>query len=99
MEFVPPEHRDKEDACHYIPLNERGETVASLGKTGDNERLQGALRVWLQKTMFRLAESPEVTTAVEEEPSRLLLSSAGRPCLLLGPGGRIASSCGVARRG
>jgi hypothetical protein len=92
MEFVPPEHRDKEDACHYIPLNERGETAASLGKTGDSERLQDALRLWLQKTIFRLAESPELTTPAEEEPPRLLLSSGGRPCPLQRPEGRISSS-------
>jgi hypothetical protein len=97
MEFVPPEHRDNEDACHYIPLNEQGETVASLGKRSDSERLQKALRLWLQKTIFRLAETLESATPAKEEPPRLI--SSGRPCLLLGSGGRISSSCGVAYRG
>ena len=59
MYFVPPEHRGKENPCHHIPLNERGDTVASLMETGDNDRLQSALRSWLQKTMFRLAEEPD----------------------------------------
>jgi hypothetical protein len=54
MEFVPPEHRDKEDPCHYIPLNEAGETVASLSAQGDRERLQDAVLQWLKTTVARL---------------------------------------------
>jgi len=53
-EFVPLEHRDKPDACHYIPLNERGDTVASLSKTSDEATVQQALRSWLQKTIAQL---------------------------------------------
>jgi hypothetical protein len=94
MEFVPPEHRDKDDACQYIPLNEQAETVASLGKTGDSERLQKALRLWLQRTIFRLAETRESVTPAKKEPHRLI--SSGRPCLLLGSGSPL--SFGIARR-
>jgi hypothetical protein len=56
MEFVPGEHRDKENACHYIPLNERGDTVASLDRPGNETAVQEALRDWLQETIARLAE-------------------------------------------
>ena len=66
MEFVPPEHRDRDDACHYIPLNERGETVVSLSKEGGEEAIHPALRSWLQKTIFRLAEESESSMAPQE---------------------------------
>jgi hypothetical protein len=54
MEFVPVEHRGKENACHYIPLNERGETVASLDRPGNEDAVKAALRFWLQKTIAQL---------------------------------------------
>jgi hypothetical protein len=66
--FVPPEHRDKDTACHHIPLNERGDTVASLNRAGDNEKLQNALRTWLQKTISRLAEGESLSPAVANDP-------------------------------
>ena len=59
MEFVPLEHRDKENACHYIPLNERGDTVASLDRPGNESAVQKALRSWLQETIGRLAGEEE----------------------------------------
>lgn len=63
MEFVPLEHRGKENACHYIPLNEQGDTVASLDRPGNEDELQAALRAWLQKTIAELAEKNEPTAA------------------------------------
>lgn len=54
MEFVPPEHRDKEDPCHYIPLNDAGDTVASLSAQGNREKLQDAVLQWLKTTVARL---------------------------------------------
>ena len=53
-QFVPPEHRDQEIACHYIPLNDRKETIALLEKTGDRDRLEAALLTWLYNTVARL---------------------------------------------
>ena len=77
--FVPPEHRNKDNPCHYIPLNERGETVASLGGTGDSERLQSALRTWLQKTILKLEAEPRAaSSATAEHP--LLSSGDSQAC-------------------
>ena len=61
MEFVPVEHRDKENACHYIPLNERGDTVASLDRLGNEDAVQAALRSWLQETIAQLAREEETS--------------------------------------
>ena len=54
MEFVPPEHRNAEEPCHYIPLNARGDTVVSLEAQGTHERLQAELLGWLRSTVTRL---------------------------------------------
>ena len=61
MEFVPVEHRDKENACHYIPLNERGDTVASLDRLGNEDAVHAALRSWLQETIAQLAREEETS--------------------------------------
>ena len=52
--FVPPENLDKEIACHHIPLNSCGDTVASLEKEGDRVKLEAALLTWLYHTVARL---------------------------------------------
>ena len=55
IEFVPPELRDSEgDLCHKIPLNDRGDTVESLEREGDRDKLQAAILVWLKNTVARL---------------------------------------------
>jgi hypothetical protein len=59
MEFVPPEHADKEDACHHIPLNARGDTVASLDRPGNESAVHEAVRGWLKRTIARLEEEEE----------------------------------------
>jgi len=93
MEFVPWEYRDKEEACHYIPLNQRGDTVASLSRQGKEEALHGALRSWLQKTIFRLAEEPETAVlSVEKARDHLLSPEERRPCLLVPSGDRTLTS-------
>ena len=53
-EFVPREKIDKEFACHHIPLNEKGETVATLTELGDQDQLESALLSWLYATILRL---------------------------------------------
>lgn len=65
MEFVPLEDRDKENACHHIPLNEQGDTVASLDRPGNEHAVQEALRAWLQKTIAELAEENKHASAMK----------------------------------
>lgn len=53
-EFIPQGKLQEEYACHHIPLNEKGETVATLTRTGDPEQLESALLSWLYATIRRL---------------------------------------------
>ena len=92
MEFVPAELRDKEDACHYIPLNGRGDTVASLSKEGDEEAIHTALRSWLQRTIFRLAKEVNSPAASSKKQPILLTAGQRRPCPFLPPGNPTGTS-------
>jgi hypothetical protein len=52
IEFVPPQFRNSnDDPCHKIPLNEKGDTVESLVKEGDRDKLEKTLLAWLRKTI------------------------------------------------
>jgi hypothetical protein len=54
--LVPAEARGKAVPCHYIPLNEAGETIADLEDTGDQVRMEEALKTWLRKTIKRIED-------------------------------------------
>ncbi len=54
MQFVPREYQDKDDACHYIPLNEHGDTVAALEQAGNPEKTQAAVLAWLKAKIAEL---------------------------------------------
>jgi hypothetical protein len=49
--FIPKECRYEAFPCRHIPLNEIGETVDSLYRTGTNEEIEEALRSWLLKAI------------------------------------------------
>lgn len=53
-QFIPAQHMDAQEPCHYIPLNEKGETVASLSQEGRREEAMQALLGWLRQTVARL---------------------------------------------
>ncbi len=65
IDFVPIEKRDDAVPCHHIRLNERGETVATLGGPGDASDVQEAVLDWLRRTIKQLEEPP----AQSQEPA------------------------------
>jgi len=72
IQFVPPEHRDKVEPCHLIPLNERGQTIASLQNQADRDKLEAALLTWLHATISSLEKEiarEQETVAQEASPA------------------------------
>lgn len=53
-QYIPAEHINAEEPCHFIPLNERGETVASLVAEGRSEDAQRELLGWLKREVGRM---------------------------------------------
>ena len=53
-EWVPEDHKEEDIPCHFIPLNERGESIASLEERGDREDAEKILLNWLDSTIQRL---------------------------------------------
>jgi hypothetical protein len=48
IEFVPPEARSEEIPCHFIPLNESGDTLDQLEAEDNQQKLEEALKAWLR---------------------------------------------------
>jgi len=72
MQFVPPEHHQEENPCHFLPLNEKGDTVASLAQTGNHEllydSLRSSLRSWLERTLAQLTSEAHAVPAGNKPP-------------------------------
>jgi hypothetical protein len=64
-EWVPEDHRHEDIPCHFIRLNESGETIAYLEGQGDRERAEHVLLGWLERTIRQLEERAQ---RAEQEP-------------------------------
>ncbi len=53
-DFVPREAREENIPCHFIPLNQQGETVDSLERHAHQLEMEEALKNWLRSTIARL---------------------------------------------
>jgi len=57
LQLVPPERRGEKVPCRHIPLNERGDTLASLYALGTQDELESILRTWLTREINKLEEA------------------------------------------
>jgi hypothetical protein len=53
-EWVPENCQDEDTPCHFIPLNDRGETIASLEEAKGREEAEKALLRWLDSVIEHL---------------------------------------------
>lgn len=53
-EWVPADCQGEDLPCHYIPLNEQGDSIASLEESGDREEAEKALLGWLDSVIGHL---------------------------------------------
>ncbi len=55
-EWVPVDHRKEEIPCHFIPLNDKGESIHTLEESDDRDHAEELLMAWLDLTIQRLEE-------------------------------------------
>ena len=53
-QLVPPELRQQEVPCRFIPLNDQGQTIDSLYRTGTQVEIEAALCDWLRRAISKL---------------------------------------------
>ena len=49
IDFVPAEKRDEMLPCHFIPLNESGDTVEDLEIAGNQMKMEEVLKQWMRR--------------------------------------------------
>ena len=59
LSFVPEECLYEPVPCRHIPLNELGETLDSLYRTGTNDEIEQALQSWLLDNILQLEKKSE----------------------------------------
>jgi hypothetical protein len=58
INFVPVDKRGESIPCHHIPLNDLGDTLATLQGYGRDSQVQEAMQGWLRKTISKLEAEP-----------------------------------------
>jgi hypothetical protein len=56
LDFVSPEHQGAEVPCHFIPLNEAGETIEDLEPEDNEAKLERKVRDWLRARINEIEE-------------------------------------------
>ena len=66
IDFVPGESREEAVPCHSIPLNESGETLEELEASGNQHKLEEAMKHWLRAKIKEIEtkQSASSTTQV-----------------------------------
>jgi hypothetical protein len=64
LDFVTPEHQNQWIPCHFISLNERGETIEFLELHDNEDKLERTVKDWLQTSI----------NVIEEERSQLAMA-------------------------
>jgi len=54
MQFVPPQSSKERVPCRHIPLNESGETLDTLYRSGDQIEIEQEMKKWLLATIRQL---------------------------------------------
>lgn len=55
IDFVANEHHSEEVPCHFIALNDAGETIEDLEAQGNQAKLEATLKQWM-RTMIKQIE-------------------------------------------
>ena len=63
LDFVSADHRAEEVPCHYIALNETGQTIEDLEQEGNQSKMEFLLKKWLQSRIGELEARRESTPA------------------------------------
>ena len=59
IDFVPNEHQSDEVPCHFISLNDAGETIEDLEARGNQAKLEATVKQWM-RTKIKEIEDEEI---------------------------------------
>jgi hypothetical protein len=56
LQFVSPEHQTEEVPCHFIPLNNDGETIQDLELEDNQAKLEREVTAWLRARIKQIEQ-------------------------------------------
>ena len=62
IDFVPPEKRSEMVPCHFIPVNDAGDTIEELEAEGLDYRMLHLVRQWLRTQINRIGTERQGTS-------------------------------------
>ena len=65
LDFVSPEHRTEQVPCHYIPLNNEGETIEELEMQDNQAKLEREVVRWLRERIKQIEEERANAMSIE----------------------------------
>ena len=57
LDFVDPEHRTEAIPCHFIPLNNDGETIENLESRDNQSKLEHEVSAWLRARISEIEQA------------------------------------------
>jgi hypothetical protein len=62
LDFVAPDHHAEEVPCHFIQLNDAGDTIEKMEQENEQARIEMLLKKWLQQRIVEL-EAQQTNTS------------------------------------
>lgn len=66
IDFVGSEQLSKEVPCHFIALNEGGETIEDLETQDNQAKLEATLKEWMRSTIRQIENHRAASQALEQ---------------------------------
>ena len=66
IDFVAKDHRSKEVPCHFIALNEAGETIKDLEAQGNQAKLEATLKQWMKARIKQIEDQRAASEARQQ---------------------------------
>ena len=63
VDFVAEDHKGEEVPCHFIPLNEAGETIEDLEAELNQPKLEATLKRWMKGKIREIEEARAMSAA------------------------------------
>jgi hypothetical protein len=78
IDFVDKEHLDDGVPCHYIPLNEAGETIEDLEAQDNQAKLEATLKAWMRSKIKQIEERTAKSRCAANSQTSLDVSDVER---------------------
>ena len=72
-EFVDNEHNSEKVPCHFIPLNEAGETIEDLEAQDNQPKLEATLKRWMRGKIKEIEEARAAQAARRDSSQEVLV--------------------------